>query len=190
MKREPVTNILVFCMLVGLGVATRWMSDAFSPPVEFHRDRRGDAVCWLLLPQSARGGSHAAGRDGYQQFLPRPVQQFGQFAIVYIALLLPVVIGMVLKLKLNPWTVLGGSLASSISFYLLTNFAEWAFYTMYPHTAAGVSIATLRVCRSSNALLPAICFSPLSSSVRIGLLRPSQSAFRAGVYVALRQWPM
>ena len=31
MKRETVNKILVFCGLVVLGVATRWISDAFKP---------------------------------------------------------------------------------------------------------------------------------------------------------------
>ena len=31
MKRETVNNIIVFCVLVALGVGTRWMSDAWQP---------------------------------------------------------------------------------------------------------------------------------------------------------------
>ncbi len=34
--------------------------------------------------------------------------------------------------------ILGGTLAGSILFYLITNVAVWAFGTMYPHTLAGL----------------------------------------------------
>ena len=57
---------------------------------------------------------------------------------MYAALLVPVVIGMFLQRNLKWWTVGIGAVASSISFYLITNFAEWAFYNLYPHTAAGL----------------------------------------------------
>ncbi len=139
MKREPVTNFVVFCLLVALGVATRWMSDAFKPELSNFTATAAVALfagyffrnplATVLLPLAVMVVSN---------FCLAPYNNYGQFAIVYFALLLPVAIGMLLRRKLNVWTVLGGSLASSVIFFLLTNFAEWAFYNLYPHNAAGI----------------------------------------------------
>jgi hypothetical protein len=139
MKRESLTNIVVFCLLVALGVATRWMSDAFKPELSNFTAIGATALfagyfftnrlAAILVPLAVMVVSNLC---------LQPYNNFGQFAIVFIALLLPVAIGMFLRRKLNVWTVLGGSLASSITFFLLTNFAEWAFYDLYPHNAAGI----------------------------------------------------
>jgi hypothetical protein len=49
-----------------------------------------------------------------------------------------VVFGIILRRKLKFWTIAAGAMATSIVFYLITNFADWAFYNLYPHTWAGV----------------------------------------------------
>jgi hypothetical protein len=140
MKRESLTNIVVFCLLVALGVASRWMSDAYKPDLSnftaigatalfagyFFKNR----LAAILVPLAVMVVSNLC---------LKPYNNFGQFAIVFIALLLPVAIGMLLRRKLNVWTVIGGSLASSVLFYLITNFPDWYFYNnMYPHTPAGL----------------------------------------------------
>lgn len=51
-----------------------------------------------------------------------------------IALLL----GSLLKDKVNPLRVVGASLTGSVSFFVISNFAVWAAYNMYPHTLAGL----------------------------------------------------
>ncbi|HUR36701.1 MAG TPA: DUF6580 family putative transport protein [Terriglobales bacterium] len=47
-------------------------------------------------------------------------------------------LGYLLKDKVSPMRVVGASLASSVSFFLVSNFAVWAAYNMYPHTIAGL----------------------------------------------------
>lgn len=46
-------------------------------------------------------------------------------------------LGTNLKENAKPLRVIGAALASSTSFFLLSNFAVWAGGTMYPHTWAG-----------------------------------------------------
>jgi hypothetical protein len=43
-----------------------------------------------------------------------------------------------LRANAKPLPVLGASLASSISFFVISNFAVWAAYNMYPKTFAGL----------------------------------------------------
>lgn len=45
-------------------------------------------------------------------------------------------LGLWLKERKSFTTVLGGSMASAVIFYIVTNFASWL--TLYPHTAAGL----------------------------------------------------
>jgi hypothetical protein len=47
-------------------------------------------------------------------------------------------IGSLLKHKVTPLRVVGASLTGSVSFFVISNFAVWAAYNMYPHTLAGL----------------------------------------------------
>jgi hypothetical protein len=47
-------------------------------------------------------------------------------------------VGTLLKDKVSPLRVVGASLASSLSFFVISNFAVWLAYNMYPHTLAGL----------------------------------------------------
>ncbi len=49
-----------------------------------------------------------------------------------------ILIGSLLKEKVSPLRVVGASLAGSVSFFIISNFAVWAAYNMYPHTLAGL----------------------------------------------------
>jgi hypothetical protein len=57
---------------------------------------------------------------------------------VYFALLLPVVLGAVLRKHGNLWNGITFTMASSIFFFALTNLAVWAFSGMYERTASGL----------------------------------------------------
>lgn len=57
---------------------------------------------------------------------------------VYISFALMGVIGLMARRNKNIFTVAGGTIFGSLIFYTLTNFAVWAFGTMYPHTIAGL----------------------------------------------------
>ena len=47
-------------------------------------------------------------------------------------------LGMLLRKNQAPARILGSSLAAAVSFFLLSNFAVWAVWQMYPKTVAGL----------------------------------------------------
>ena len=58
---------------------------------------------------------------------------------VYAAWLIPLLIGRVVRRKPGVTAVVLGALCSSVSFFLITNFAVWAGGRLYPRTAAGLA---------------------------------------------------
>lgn len=58
---------------------------------------------------------------------------------VYGSFLIMVGMGISLKKRLSPTKVVLSSLAASLLFFITTNFAVWAFGTLYPHSFAGLS---------------------------------------------------
>lgn len=59
-------------------------------------------------------------------------------AAVYAAMCLPVLLATFLKKEISIPRLLGCSLAASVSFFLISNGAEWAFGSLYAHDAAGL----------------------------------------------------
>lgn len=57
---------------------------------------------------------------------------------VYGSIALGVVIGKLTSKKVTAPKIVGGSLASSTLFFIITNFAVWAQYDMYPKTMEGL----------------------------------------------------
>lgn len=58
--------------------------------------------------------------------------------LTYISFALIVVLGIVMLKKVSVKKVVLASIASSISFFLITNFGVWALGTLYPKTPAGL----------------------------------------------------
>jgi hypothetical protein len=58
--------------------------------------------------------------------------------MVYGALALAVCIGWLLRRNRSPLRVAGAALASSVVFFVVSNFGVWAFFNSYPHTPAGL----------------------------------------------------
>jgi hypothetical protein len=58
--------------------------------------------------------------------------------VVYLALLFPIVFKNFLQKKLGFFRVAGAALASSTVFFIVTNFAVWAFSPMYAKTLEGL----------------------------------------------------
>jgi hypothetical protein len=56
---------------------------------------------------------------------------------VYASFALIVVVGMTLRARRTPLRIAAAALASSVLFFVLTNFGEW-LGPLYPHTAAGL----------------------------------------------------
>jgi hypothetical protein len=59
-------------------------------------------------------------------------------AVVYLAIALPALLGMATKNYRTPIAVPAASIAGSLIFFVLTNFAVWAFGTLYPRTFEGL----------------------------------------------------
>ena len=59
-------------------------------------------------------------------------------ATVYVAIALPALLGMATKTNRAIFAVPAASVAGSLIFFVLTNFAVWAFGTLYPRTFEGL----------------------------------------------------
>ncbi|KKS67129.1 MAG: hypothetical protein UV36_C0012G0007 [Parcubacteria group bacterium GW2011_GWC2_42_6] len=83
-------------------------------------------------------------------------------ASVYAGVAAAFAIGWYLRRHLKWYGVLFASFASSVTFFILTNFAVWAFFNWYPHTWAGLaSCFTLALPFFRNALLGDMAYSVL-----------------------------
>ena len=63
---------------------------------------------------------------------------YGSMWAVYLGFALIVFLGSKVGKEIKPHTVLGGALAGSISFFVITNFATWLGGTMYPMSIEGL----------------------------------------------------
>jgi hypothetical protein len=73
---------------------------------------------------------------------------------VYVGIAIAYLMGYLISNKKKWYTVLGAGLASSIAFFIVTNFAVWAFFSWYPHTVAGlVNCFTLALPFFRNTLM-------------------------------------
>lgn len=57
---------------------------------------------------------------------------------VYATSLIPVLVGRLVRRREGVGTIAAGALVSSFSFFLITNFMDWATLTLYPHTGGGL----------------------------------------------------
>ncbi len=62
----------------------------------------------------------------------------GQMLLVYACFALIVCIGFLLRERKSLLPVTGAAVASSVLFFLLTNFGVWAFGSLYPRTLEGL----------------------------------------------------
>ena len=58
--------------------------------------------------------------------------------VQYVAVALVVVLGLVALRTVSAARVAGAAVASSVLFFVVTNFGTWVLSGMYPHTAAGL----------------------------------------------------
>jgi len=64
---------------------------------------------------------------------------YSGFWYVYAAMLLPVLLGRLIRDRSGVGAIAATALASSVSFFLITNFMVWATEALYPHTIAGLT---------------------------------------------------
>jgi hypothetical protein len=106
----------------------------------------------LALEAAARLGVYSgwmAGTRGFHQ---------GMW-VVYLAMALITTLGLLLRRKKTVLTVAGVVLASSVLFFLVTNFAVWAMQTIYPKSLEGLLacyVAAIPFFRST--LLGDLCY--------------------------------
>ena len=65
------------------------------------------------------------------------------FWYVYGAALIPVLLGRLIRNRRGAGAIAAAAVASSFSFFLITNFMVWATNHLYPHTTAGLSACYL-----------------------------------------------
>jgi hypothetical protein len=73
------------------------------------------------------------------------------FWYVYGAALIPVLLGRLIRTRTGAGAIATAAFASSLSFFLITNFMVWATERLYPHTMAGLSacyLAGIPFCRN------------------------------------------
>ena len=58
--------------------------------------------------------------------------------VVYGSFALVVCVGFLLRMRRTPLAIAGAALASSILFFVITNFAVWVFGSLYPKTMQGL----------------------------------------------------
>ena len=64
---------------------------------------------------------------------------YSGFWYVYGAMLIPVLLGRLIRDKSGVLPIVAAALGSSVSFFLITNFMVWATGSLYPHTMAGLA---------------------------------------------------
>ena len=64
---------------------------------------------------------------------------YSGFWITYLAIGLVVLIGWLALSRVSPLLVGTAAIASSITFFLVSNFGTWALSGMYPHSGAGLA---------------------------------------------------
>jgi hypothetical protein len=64
---------------------------------------------------------------------------YSGFWYVYAASLIPVLLGRVIRNRSGVGAITATALASSLSFFLITNFMVWATRSLYPHTLGGLA---------------------------------------------------
>jgi len=64
---------------------------------------------------------------------------YSGFWYVYAAALIPVLVGRMIRNKSGAGTIAVAALASSLSFFMITNFMVWATGQLYPRTISGLS---------------------------------------------------
>lgn len=61
--------------------------------------------------------------------------------VQYVSFAMVVGMGLLLRERRSPWRIASVTLASSVLFFVVTNFAEWLFQDWYPKTSEGLVAA-------------------------------------------------
>jgi hypothetical protein len=79
--------------------------------------------------------------------------------VVYLCLIATVAIGSLIRPRKSWWNIAVASLVSSVLFYLVTNFAVWAFESLYPRNWSGlIACYTAAIPFFRNSMAGDLCF--------------------------------
>ncbi len=141
LKSPPLREWIIFFVLIAVGAAGRWM---FRDIPNFTPAAGVAVFAGLYFSHSALAilaplGVMVVSNIGLQSY-----GNWGMLAVVYIALLFPVLLSRGLskiegnRRRLRPTGMLACSVAPSMFFFLLTNFAVWIGGGLYEPTLAGL----------------------------------------------------
>jgi hypothetical protein len=137
-RRQAVCDVLVFCLLVGIGVAGRWGQPewCFTPTAAatifagYYFSRLGVAA---LVPVAILSVS---------DLLLPAYDSFGVMIATYAVMMLPVAFGRMLRSSggrsNTAWRLAICGLLPATLFFIVTNFAVWAFQSDYEKSWAGL----------------------------------------------------
>ncbi len=152
-NRKLLINVLVFCLLVALGVATRWVSEASYPKLAADATEASNLNSIGLANFTA---TTAAGLFAGYFFVPRLAACLVPLAIIVLSnlglpkynnrwemtvaivmLALPIMLGWVLQRRQSWLRILGFAAMPAILFYLVTDLVVWPGNEMYARTLKG-----------------------------------------------------
>jgi hypothetical protein len=182
MKRETTLDLGVFAGLVVFGVLTRLLSAEFPQALSnftavgavalfagyYFRDSRIATLVPLALMVVSN-------------LVLKQYNSLGQMAIVYFALILPVILGFALRGRENVLRIGGCAITTSVWFFVITNFAYWAWYDLYPKTASGLiqgyvmALPFFRNMVAGDLLFSGVLFGAYAIAVQVGMI-PRRSA--------------
>jgi hypothetical protein len=74
----------------------------------------------------------------FESWLPHVIGFYPDMWVVYAAIALTAAIGVLVQRRRSLPAITGGVLASSLLYFVITNFGYWAISDQYPHTLAGL----------------------------------------------------
>jgi hypothetical protein len=141
---QPVMRSIVWLTLVAVAVAGRLWQPTWNGEPLWHATPMAAVAlaAGFVFPNPLVAMSVPVAALAISNLALPSYGNLGVAVVVYAATVWPVALGAVGLLgRSRPrWpAVVGGSLASSLVFFVTTNLAHWAFTTDYPRSAAGLS---------------------------------------------------
>lgn len=182
MKRGLIINIAVFCVLVILGVATRWISDANQPTLSNFTATAAAGLFagFFFVPRLAACLVPLAIVVLSNLGLPKYNDRW-EMAVAVAMLVLPVVLGWFLQRRTSWLRIFGFAAMPAILFYLVTDCVYWPGFDLYPRTFGGqidsyiAALPFLRNMLLGDLLYTGLVFGSYWLAVSSGLLEPRQT---------------
>ncbi len=129
----PKGQAIIWLVLVGIGICGRLWQPAYNvTPLAAIALAAGAVMPWRLAAAAVPLASVILSNLALSPY-DSPVMA----VVVYAALAWPVLLGSLIR-KQGWSSVIGGSLASSLVFFVATNVAHWALTQQYPHSIEGL----------------------------------------------------